>query len=231
MLLSVLLNGDAAATGFFGLDAARFHAIFNDFPPALLVVGVFFELAYLFTKRESLRSAAYWSLIVGAVLTGNAIATGLKAEGTIQHGEAIHQLMLRHERFAWITLGFFGVVAVWRLLRESKMGRPERWAVALIGVVGLGFLVATGREGGKLAFDHAAGMSTEAMQAEIQNRTGGHEHAPGEEHGDDATMPGTADSTAEHQHGDSAGALPAAATDSAPAAEHTHAPGTPAHKD
>lgn len=226
MLPSLLLHGDAAPTGFFGYDAPRFHAMFNDFPPALLVVGVLFELAYLFTRRESLRNASFWSLVVGVVMTANAIATGLKAEDAIQHGEAIHEIMQAHERLAWITLGFFAVVAVWRLLRESKMGRPERWAVALIGVVGLGFLVATGREGGEMVFDHAAGMTTEAMEAEIRNRAGGHQHAPGEEHDDAAAMPGATDSMPEHQHADSAGPDSTAA---APA--HTHAPGTPPHKD
>jgi uncharacterized membrane protein len=232
MLLSLLLHGDAAAsTGLFGYDAPRLHAVINDFPPALLVAGVFFELAYLYTKRESLRNAAYWSLIVGALTTGLAIFSGLRAEDAIQHGEAIHEIMETHERLAWITLGFFGVVAAWRLLREGKMGRGERWAVALIGVVGLGFLVATGREGGEMVFDHAAGMNTAAMEAEIKNRAAGHQHEEGEEDADHEHADSAAD---EHQHMDSTGAMPAAAPDStAPAATptHTHAPGTPPHKD
>jgi len=227
MLLSLLLHGDAvAAGGLFGYDMPRLHAVLNDFPPALLVVGTLFQLAYLFTKRESLRSAAYWSLVVGAVTTAAAVFSGLRAEDAIQHGQAIHEIMETHERFAWITLGFFGVIAVWLVLRDAKMLRKERWALAIIGVVGLGFLTATGMEGGELVFDHAAGMSTEAMQAEIQNRAGGHEHAPGEEH-DDAPMPTATDSAADHQHADSV-----TGTDSAPATPtHTHAPGTPAHTD
>ncbi len=218
MLLSLLLHGDAAAAGtFFGYDAPRLHAVINDFPPALLVVGVLLELAYLFTKRESLRSASYWSLVIGAVTAAAALFSGLRAEDALEHGQSIHEIMQVHERFAWITLGFFGVVAVWRVLRESKMLRKERWVLALIGVVGLVPLTATGMEGGELVFDHAAGMSTEKMEAEIKNRAGGHEHAPGEEH-DDAPMP--ADSTG-------------APTDSAAPAKpaHTHAPGTPEHKD
>lgn len=219
MLLSLLLQGDAVAGGgLFGYDAPRLHAVINDFPPALLVAGVLFELTYLFTKRESLRSAAYWSIVVGAVGAAAAVFSGLRAEDAIEHGEAIHQIMLRHERFAWITLGFFGVVAIWRVLREPKMLRKERWTVALIGVVGLVFLTATGVEGGEMVFDHAAGMSTEAMEAEIMNRTGEHEHAPGEEH-DESTAPATADSS--ETKPDSAAAKPA----------HTHAPGTPEHKD
>lgn len=218
MLLSLLLHGDAAAGGgLFGYDMPRLHAVINDFPPALLVVGVLFQLAYLFTKRESLRSAAYWSLVVGAVTTAAAVFSGLRAEDAIQHGQAIHEIMETHERFAWITLGFFGLIAVWLVLRDAKMLRQERWALAVVGVVGLGFLTATGMEGGELVFDHAAGMSTEAMQAEIQNRAGGHEHAPGEEH-DDEMIPAAPDSAATT---DTASTKPA----------HTHAPGTPAHTD
>jgi len=218
MLLSLLLHGDAAAGGgLFGYDMPRLHAVINDFPPSLLVVGVLFQVAYLFTKRESLRSAAYWSLVVGAVTTAAAIFSGLRAEDAIQHGQAIHEIMETHERFAWITLAFFGVIAVWLVLRDAKMLRRERWALAMGGVVGLGFLTATGMEGGEMVFDHAAGMSTEAMQAEIQNREGGHEHAPGEEH-DDEMMSAVPDS--------------AAATDTAPTKPaHTHAPGTPPHQD
>jgi len=227
MLLSLVLHGDAAAsTGLFGYDAPRLHAVINDFPPALLVVGVFLELAYLLTKRESLRSASYWSLVIGAIMTANAIATGLKAEGSIQHGEAIHEIMEVHEKLAWITMGFFGVIAVWLVLRDAKMLRAERWGLALLGVVGLGFLTATGHEGGEMVFEHAAGMTTAAMEAEVKNRELGHQHEEGEDHDDHDAMPGMTDSTAA-QPADSATTV-----DSAPAAPaHTHAPGTPPHKD
>ncbi len=174
MLLSLLLHGDAVAGGgLFGYDAPRLHAVINDFPPALLVVGVLLELAYLFTKRESLRNAAYWTLVVGAVTTAVALFSGLRAEEAVEHGQAIHEIMQVHERFAWITLGVFGVVAVWRVLRESKMLRRERVVLALVGVVGLVLLTATGMEGGELVFDHAAGMSTEAMEAEIRTARAG----------------------------------------------------------
>lgn len=221
MLPALLLHGDAAASGgLFGYDAPRLHAVINDFPPALLVVGVLFEVAYLLTKRESLRSASYWSLVIGAVTTAAALFSGLRAEDAIEHGQAIHEIMKAHERFAWITLAIFSVVAAWRVRREATMGRGERWAAVLVGTVGLAFVVATGREGGELVFDHAAGMSTEAMEAEIKNRAGGHEHAPGEEH--DEMAPAAIDSVAGGGAADSA----------KPAAKpHTHAPGTPDHQD
>jgi hypothetical protein len=55
------------------------------------------------------------------------------------------------------------------------------------------------------------------MEEELKNRSAGHQHAPGEEHADGAAMPAATDTAAT----DTAAAAPA----------HTHAPGTPPHKD
>jgi hypothetical protein len=69
-------------------------------------------------------------------------------------------------------------------------------------------VVWTGVLGGKLMFEHGAGMPSAAMQAEMENREAGHNHEAGE--------------AEEHEH--------AAPADTAKAAGHTHAPGTPPHK-
>ncbi len=223
MLLSLLLHGDAAASGgFLGYDAPRLHAALNDFPPAVLVVAVGFELAYLFSRKDGFRQVAFYTLVVGAVMTAAAVISGLRAEDAIEHGDAIHEIMETHERLGYITLGVFAVLAIWRLLREKKMARTERWAAALAGIIGLGFVVATSREGGEMVYDHAAGIPTSVLQAEIMNREAGHSHDGGEEHEHAAP----ADSMAPR---DSTMPLDSAAA--APVAPHTHAPGTPAHKD
>jgi len=120
--------------------------------------------------------------------------------------------MGEHKELALITLGIFAVLAVWRLIRERKMGGGERAAALVLGLIGLGFLVATAREGGEMMFEHAAGVPTATLQSEIMNRAEGHHHHPGE-----------ADDDHDHDHGD-------AEADSA-AAPHTHAPGTPPHQD
>ena len=95
--------------------------------------------------------------------------------------------------------------------------------------MGLGTLLATASYGGKLVFDHAAGIPTEVLQSEAHERAEGHHHhgAEGEEaegHDDDHDHAPPAAAT------DSAALAPAAG-DSAKPAGHTHAPGTPPHKD
>ncbi|HSE69044.1 MAG TPA: DUF2231 domain-containing protein, partial [Gemmatimonadales bacterium] len=68
----LLLHGDGGG-GFLGYDLPRLHAALNDFPAALLVAAVIFEVLFLLTKRDSLRLVAYWMLLAGVVGAGLAV--------------------------------------------------------------------------------------------------------------------------------------------------------------
>jgi len=188
----------------YGYNAARWHAVLNDLPAALLVVAVLFDFAAAWTKRESLQWAAIWTLWTGVIGGWAAVIAGLIASSRIEHGEAIHEIMEKHENIALMTMGVFTVVLGWRMIRRFQMPTQELAITRMLSVVGLLGLVWTGVLGGQLVFDHAAGIPTQTIQAEIENREAGHQHEPGEEH--------------EHD-------VPA---DTAKAT-HTHPPGTPPH--
>ena len=207
----------------FGYDWPRLHAALNDLPAALLLISMLFELASVALRRPTLRVVGYWTLVTGAVGGVLAVLSGLQAEEHIAHGEAVHQLMHTHEELALVTLGIFAVVALWRLVRERRMGGTERGAVLALSLVGTGVLLVTAAYGGKLVFDHAAGIPTPVLESEMHERAEGHHHHDGaegeaEEHEHDT--PGAADS----DHG-------AGTADSAASGGHTHPPGTPPHKD
>ncbi|HSD31741.1 MAG TPA: DUF2231 domain-containing protein [Gemmatimonadales bacterium] len=194
----------------FGYDLPRLHAAVNDLPAALLLAAVLFDLMGWILKRDSLVWAGVWTLWAGVVGGWAAVILGELAEEKIDHGEAIHEIMTKHERLALITMSVFTVVLVWKLWRRFQLRPLEARLLSLLAGVGFVFLVATGAEGGELVFDHAAGIPTAKIQAEVENREGGHQHAPGEaeDHDHDAAEPGR-DSTA-------------------PA--HVDPPGTPPHK-
>jgi len=221
-----------------GYDWPRLHAALNDLPAALLLVAVLFDLAGAATQRPALRTAGFWTLIAGAIGGALAVISGLQAEEHIDHGEAVHRIMGTHETLAWITLGTFGVLALWRIVRENRMGGTERAFSRGLSLVGLAALLTTAFYGGKLVFDHAAGISTPVLEAELHERAEGHHHhgsdGEGDEHGDgDHDHPAPA-AMADSATTDSATATPATtAPDSAKPAghTHTHAPGTPPHKD
>jgi uncharacterized membrane protein len=204
-----------------GYDWPRLHAALNDLPAALLLVAVLFDLASALFRRPALRVAGYWTLVAGAAGAILAVVSGLQAEEHIDHGEAVHQVMGTHEQLALITLGIFVVLALWRIVRERRMGSTERAVVLALSLGGTGTLLATAVYGGKLVFDHAAGIPTKVLQEEMHERAEGHHHHGGEADADEAA-----------EHEGAVTAAPAApGSDSAPPASHTHAPGTPPHKD
>ena len=207
----------------FGYDWPRLHAALNDLPTALLVTAVFFDLLAVFTRRPSLRQAGFVTMIAGTIGAGVAVLSGLQAEDHIAHGEAVHGLMETHETLALTTLGIFAVLVLWRILRERRMSARERTVSLVVSMAGAGVLVATAAYGGKMVFEHAAGIPSEALEQELHERAEGHHHHGGEaeEHepaGEEHDSVGE-----EHAHND--------AVDSAAPAGHTHPPGTPPHKD
>jgi uncharacterized membrane protein len=192
-----------------GYDWPRLHALLNDFPIALLVTAVFFDLLGFATRRLGFRQVSFSLLLVGAVGGVAAVISGLQAEDHIDHGEAVHRVMETHEKFALISLGVFGVLALWRLFRERRMGALERTLTLIASVAGTGVLFATGLYGGRLVFEHAAGIPSKVLEGELHERSEGHHHGGG--------MPD------EH--------APPADVDSPGAAPHSHPPGTPPHQD
>jgi uncharacterized membrane protein len=219
-----------------GYDWPRLHAALNDLPAALLLAAVLFDLAGAITKRPALRTVGFWTLVLGAVGAAAAVVSGLQAEEHIAHGEAVHRVMETHEELALITLGIFAVLALWRIVRENRMGSTERTVTLALSLGGVAFLLVTAVYGGRLMFEHAAGIPTAVLQAEMHERSEGHHHHGAE--GDDAEA---AEHDDDHDH-----AAPAATADSAAATSaiapapdsakpaghtHTHAPGTPPHKD
>jgi len=165
----------------FGYNWPRFHAAINDFPAALLVATVLFEFAAVIWKRESLKWAGVWTLWLGVIGGWIAVLAGEQASDVIEHGEAIHDLMETHETLALTTMGIFTVVLAWKLFRRARLTPPEEAGLRLLSVAGLVTVVWTGAIGGKMMFEHAAGVPTKTMEAEIQNRAAGHEHMDGDE--------------------------------------------------
>jgi uncharacterized membrane protein len=199
-------------------DWPRLHAALNDLPTALLLTAVLFDLLALATRRPGFRQVSFWTLVVGAVGGAAAVLSGLQAEDHIAHGEAVHRVMETHEQLGLITLGVFGVLTLWRIVRERRMGALERGLVLILSVGGVGVLFATANYGGRLIFEHAAAIPSTVLQSELQERTEGHSHP-----GAAAQAPNPQDSMQPSTgHVDPPGTPP-----------HTHSdpPGPPPHRD
>ena len=187
-----------------GYDAPRWHAALNDLPVALLIAAVFFDLGAALWKRESLKWAGIWTLWAGVLGGWVAVVAGELAEDAIDHGEAIHELMETHETLAIITMILFTAILAWKMYRRFALPATEELITRVLSVVGVAGIVWVGFIGGKMMFEHAAGIPTKTIEAEIQNRAAGHQHEPGEADEEDE----------EHEH--------AAPADTAKAVPHKH---------
>jgi uncharacterized membrane protein len=193
--------------------AAEWHAALNDLPPALFLGSVIFDWLGSATKRDTLKAAGFWSLVAGVVGAAFAVATGLRAEGTIEHGETVHLIMERHEMWAISVSVTFALLAAWRIWRKGVLGPQERPAYLFASTLGALGIIYVAHLGGSMVFRHGAGVPTPALQEALTERTEGHEHAPGEEHEE-----------AEHVHAPADSGAAKADTG------HTHPPGTPPHQ-
>ena len=162
-----------------GYDWPRLHAALNDLPAALLFATVLFDFGAWITKRASLEGAAIWTLWAGVIGGWAAVLAGLQAEDAIEHGEAIHKIMEQHETSALVMMSAFTLVLAYKLFRRGNLSSVERLAlrgVSLFGFIGIFFAASLG---GKLAFEHAAGVPTETLEAEIKDRAQEHHHHEG----------------------------------------------------
>jgi uncharacterized membrane protein len=181
-------------TMILGYDWPRLHAAVNDLPPALLPVSVLFDLLGIWLKRESLRAAAFWTLIAGVLGTAAAIGAGLMAEDVVQHSEAAHTIMGTHKTLAFIVLALFGLLAVWRIVRRGVWSEQEQPIALTAGVIGVAILLYTARLGGELMFDHAVGIPTARLE-QIPAERAGHEHGGHEAPAAAMPMPAGPDTT------------------------------------
>jgi uncharacterized membrane protein len=198
-----------------GYDWPRVHALLNDLPAALLVTAVLFDLIALTARRPGFRQVGFWTMLVGAVGGVLAVVSGLQAEDHIAHGDAVHRVMETHEQLGLISLAVFGLLILWRIFRESRMRSGERAFSVILSLGGLGLVVTTGLYGGRLMFEHAAGIPTPVLQAEMRERALEHHH--------DTEVADHSDASPEK----------VSAPDSMPAQpapqDHTHPPGTRPH--
>jgi uncharacterized membrane protein len=187
-----------------GYDWPRLHAAVNTLPVALLFVTVLFDFAGWWTRRESLKAAALWTLWAGVIGGWVAVIAGLRAEDVIEHGEATHELMETHETLALITMSVFTVILVAKLVRRARLGGTEDAILRVLSIGGFVMLLWTARIGGKMMFDHAAGITTATMVQEMGERAAGHHHHEAgepEPHDADASAGSRADSAHRHVAG------------------------------
>ena len=140
------------------------HAALNDLPAALLLVSLVFEIFGALLKRDSLKATAFWTLlagVIGAVLAGLA---GLMAEKRVEQSVRAHDLIERHETLAFVVLGLFFALLLWRTVRRT-LSKQEQTIYITIAAIGVVLMMITARVGGSLVFGHGLGIPTAKLDS------------------------------------------------------------------
>ena len=152
------------------MTLVELHAALNDFPPALIVASVAFDLWGAAKKRDELLTVGYWCLVAGAAMGILAVVSGLLAEDLVQQTPTTHQILENHESLG-IGLGVLFVgLAAWRIWRKNSFSQVEKQSYTMISLTGALALLWLSHLGGTMVYQHAAGVPTDRLQQEIRER-------------------------------------------------------------
>lgn len=133
------------------------HVVLIHFPIALFTVAVAFDFIAQWMKSRTLAMAAYFNLLVAAVFTVPAVATGLVAWQWALEGQKLKGILLGHLVLGLLSSLLIWIVVCihWRARRLSADSLPayrlpiEAVAVLVVGLTGHlgGFLSAVNVSG------------------------------------------------------------------------------------
>lgn len=120
------------------------HIVLIHFPIALFTVAVAFDYLGQWTKNRTLGAAAYFNLLLAAVSTVPAVATGLVAWQWALEGQKLKGILLMHLFMGCLSsvLIWFVFWIHWRVRRHAEESLPkyrlpiEAVAVLLVGLTG-----------------------------------------------------------------------------------------------
>jgi uncharacterized membrane protein len=127
------------------------HVVLIHFPIALFIAGVGLDFVAQWTKRETLGYVAYVNLLLAAVMTLPAVATGLVAWQWALEGQRIRGILRLHIVFASAS-----AVVIWMVCWIHFRARRDGGTILpkyrlVLEFVGVALLAVTGHLGGFLS--------------------------------------------------------------------------------
>ena len=216
----------------------NYHPIFVHFTVALLIVAAAIHLLSHFVSNTGLRDqlaiVARWNLWIGTGFALITFAAGWYAYNTVNHDAPSHIAMTGHRNWAMATLVMFLGIAGWEIYLH-RHGKDKGWLFTGLLAIAAALLLSTAWHGGELVYRYGLGVMA-LPAAEGPGHDHHHEHGamPMQEEGVDGHAHSHDDAGGGHMH-DAAPEPDISAASGVgmmpKKAGHTHASGTPPHKD
>lgn len=151
------------ATIFPGIASmANIHPMIVHFPIALLIAFFIVDLFGTLFRKDNWRGVASGFLYLGTVGAGAAVAAGLSAESTVDHGENVHLILEQHEFIGISILCLSTLLSVWRLLSGGIIKGVSNVIYTFMAAV-LTILIVLGADlGGLMVYKY--GVAVEAVK-------------------------------------------------------------------
>ena len=146
--------------------------------------------------RDTLQHAANWMLAFGALSIIATIAAGFQAYYTVNHDTPSHAAMTTHRNWAVPSGAAILLLALWRWTTRAKPASSV--FVALLAAAALSLSV-TAWWGGNIVYGYGLGVKSMPV---VTGEGHDHEHAPGQEHGDEVKVQDTAGHDEDDGHHD-----------------------------
>lgn len=145
---------------------SQLHPFAVHFPIALLLVSLLAEVLWLVRKQEFWRDMAFWLLLFGAAGSFLAAISGGWAEDALNMSHELHEKVEQHETVGYIIAWLYAALLVWKILRRKVMAIPENRTFLGAMLVATALLMYSGFLGGKLVYEHGAGVKGVTIEAE-----------------------------------------------------------------
>ena len=149
-LIAIRFKSGLSETKVLTESVIQLHKASTHFPIGLLLASMAFDLAGVVFKNRGLHAAAFWSLLGG---TAGAVVTllfGILGNPLTDPTSDLTIKALRHQNVGILAAAVFGLLSVWRIAREGKMGRAEGVAYGVVLVAGAALISFTGYLGGHI---------------------------------------------------------------------------------
>lgn len=154
-----------------------YHPQIVHFVIVLLMIGVAFRIASLTGRLAFTGPAAATLIILGTIAAQLAIMTGDQASEPAEQIPGVRSAVQDHEEWAYRTRNVFIVVSLLEiaglifLRRDNRSVARRVWAAsALVGILGVASVYATGERGGAIVYKYAGGPGIRSGEPEDVRR-------------------------------------------------------------
>ncbi len=145
------------------------HPLLVHYPIALFTSFFLAELLGVVLRSERLRTAASFMLYFGNIMAVFTVAAGYYAAATVEHPDAVHAILERHEGFGVAILIIATVLSLWRLFFRRRFAPKVQLAHLGLAFILCAVLVFGADLGGLMVYKYGVGgqaVKTERARAE-----------------------------------------------------------------